>query len=325
MSNREIGGYLEIERNYGKEFFDGLALNTSRNCLQFLIRKRNIKKIYIPYYLCLVIEDTCIDEGVEIVYYHIDSYFNPMLDDVILNNNEYIYLVNYFGMLTNDYVEKMRDKYRNIILDNTHSFYSRPLESVDTIYNCRKYFGVPDGAYLISDLDVSNIYDHFSEASSLGRIYHLFGRFEKNAQAFYSSFLEAECELDNCDIQLMSKITHNMLCAIDYDKIYNIRVSNYAILANELSDSNLLSLSCNGTYMYPLLVNNGKELRTYLINHKIYVPKLWPDLDKFELNEFECNLFENLVLLPIDQRYSDNDMKYLLNIIKKFFELESEK
>ena len=35
MLNKEIGGYLEIERSYGKEYFSGLALNTSRNCLQF--------------------------------------------------------------------------------------------------------------------------------------------------------------------------------------------------------------------------------------------------------------------------------------------------
>ena len=320
MLNKEIGGYLEIERSYGKEFFNGLALNTSRNCLQFLIRERNIKKIYIPYYLCLVIEDTCINEGIEIIYYHIDCNFKPILDNVSLNDNEYIYIVNYFGMLSNDYLKEVEDKYVNVIFDNTHSFYSEPLDGVDTIYNCRKYFGVPDGAYLISNLDINNVKERFFEASSLGRIKHLFGRFEKDAQSFYEDFSQAECELDNCDIELMSKITHNMLCSIDYDGIYESRLRNYIILAKELSNVNLLNLNMNSTYMYPLLVSNGKELRTYLINHKIYIPKLWPSLDKFELNEFESNLFENLVPLPIDQRYSDSDMKYILDIIKKFLD-----
>lgn len=325
MLVKEIGGYLEFEKSYGQEFFGGLALNTSRNCLQFLIRERNIKKIYIPYYLCLVIEDTCVNEGVEILYYHIDDYFKPILDNIVLNDNEYIYVVNYFGMLSNDYIKEIKDKYLNIILDNTHSFYSEVLDGIDTIYNCRKYFGVPDGAYLISNLDISNVTERFVEASSLSRITHLFGRFEKDAQSFYGDFSNAEDELDNRNIELMSKITHNMLSFIDYNKIYESRLSNYSVLAEELSNINILNLDMNGTYMYPLLINKGKELRNYLIENNIYIPKLWPNLDKFELNEFESNLFENLVPLPIDQRYSNSDMKYILNMINKFLELESEK
>ena len=325
MLNKEIGGYLEVERNFGKEFYSGLALNTSRNCLQLLIRDKKIKKLYIPYYLCLVIEETCISEKVEIIYYHIDSSFKPILENVLLNDNEYIYIVNYFGMLSCEYIKKIRDKYKNIILDNTHSFYSKPLDGVDTIYNCRKYFGVPDGAYLISNLDINNIEKRFEEANSLSRIKHLFGRFQKDAESFYEDFSCAEGELDNCDIMLMSKITHNMLCSIDYDRVYKSRLKNYDVLAKELKEINLLKINRSGTYMYPLLVHNGSELRTYLIKNKIYVPKLWPNLDKFELNDFERNLFENLVPLPIDQRYSESDMNIILKVIEKFLELESEK
>ena len=324
MINKEIGGYLEIERNYGKEFYSSIALNTSRNCLQLLVREKKIKRLYLPYYLCLVIEETCISENIEIIYYHINNSFEPILDSVVLKENDYIYIVNYFGMLSCKYIKALKDKYKNIILDNTHSFYISPLAGVDTIYNCRKYFGVPDGAYLISDLDINNIDKQYEEADSLSRIKHLFGRFQKDAESFYEDFFYSECELDNNDIMLMSKITHNMLCSIDYDRVYNSRVENYDILAKKLKDINLLKINKIGTYMYPLLVNNGKKLREYLINNKIYVPKLWPNLDKFELNDFESSLFENLIPLPIDQRYSESDMNIILKTIKEFLELESE-
>ena len=42
---KEIGGYLEFERNQGEEFHKNcLALNTGRNCLRYLIRVRKIRK-----------------------------------------------------------------------------------------------------------------------------------------------------------------------------------------------------------------------------------------------------------------------------------------
>ena len=59
MKNREIGGYFSLEGKYdGIEFHKGISLNSGRNCLQLLIREYCIKKIYLPYYLCLVIKDT---------------------------------------------------------------------------------------------------------------------------------------------------------------------------------------------------------------------------------------------------------------------------
>lgn len=39
-----------------------------------------------------------------------------------------------------------------IILDNTQSFFQKPISGIDTIYSCRKYFGVPDGAYLSTNI-----------------------------------------------------------------------------------------------------------------------------------------------------------------------------
>lgn len=59
---KEIGGYLELEQNSGSEFrSNGIALNSARNCLRYLIRARKIKKIWLPKFLCSVISDTCLE------------------------------------------------------------------------------------------------------------------------------------------------------------------------------------------------------------------------------------------------------------------------
>ena len=43
---------------------------------------------------------------------------------------------------------------KNVIIDNVQAYFQRPIEGFDTLYSCRKYFGVPDGAVLYTDLEI---------------------------------------------------------------------------------------------------------------------------------------------------------------------------
>ena len=51
-----IGGYFSLELpHYGEYHKDAIRLNTGRNCLEYILRVRNYKKVYIPYYTCDVV------------------------------------------------------------------------------------------------------------------------------------------------------------------------------------------------------------------------------------------------------------------------------
>ena len=312
---KEIGGYFEIEENRGEEYYNYLTFNSSRNSLQFIVRRRNIKKIYLPYYLCLVVKGVLEKEDVEIIYYHIDEEFKPIIENY--DNETYVYVVNYFGLLDRTGIEQLNNKYKNMILDNTHAFFLEGFNNIDTIYNCRKYFGVPDGSYLYTNLEED---DFYKEASSMNRIKHLFGRYEDTASKYYESFVNADLTFENCDIELMSRITHNMLRGIDYNYIKNRRSENFKYLHNKLKNINEIEIKEENeyTFAYPLLIKNGNALRKKLIETKIYISKLWPGLDIFPLNTFEKSIFDDLVLLPIDQRYNEDDMEYICKIIKEW-------
>ena len=235
MKNREIGGYFSLEGKYdGIEFHKGISLNSGRNCLQLLIREYCIKKIYLPYYLCLVIKDTCLDEKVKIIYYHIDSNFLPNISTLELDDSSYVYIVNYFGFLNLNKIQKLKRMYKNIIIDNTHAFFDKVCKNIPTIYNCRKYFGVPDGAYLYANINNVNIYP---KAKSYSRIKHLIGRIEEGAPAYYSDFLIADKTFDHKNIELMSNFTHFLLSGIDYRFVKKVRRDNFLILNNYLSSS----------------------------------------------------------------------------------------
>lgn len=94
---KEIGGFLELELNHGLEFHErGIALNSGRNCLRYLIRARKIKQIWLPKLLCSAISDTCLEEKVEVLYYSVDEKLRPVLTE-IKDLEDWVYLINFYG------------------------------------------------------------------------------------------------------------------------------------------------------------------------------------------------------------------------------------
>ena len=312
---KEYGGYLEMEHYNGLEFHNNaIKLNSARNALRYLIKIRNIKSIYLPYYTCDSIEDACTKENIQINYYEIDDNFKPIFDKV-LDDNEYIYIINYYGMISNDDVISYKNKYKNIIFDNIQSFFQERVDGVDTIYTCRKFFGVTDGAYLYTDCDKKL---ELETDKSYDRVKYLVGRYENDAGSYYQDYQKNEELLDNLDIMYMSKITENILRSIDYDYVINKRKENFNYLHDNLKDINKININIinnNGLYMYPLLIDDGYKIRKKLQEKKIFIPCLWPNVGEDRTDAYYKA--QNILPIPCDQRYDINDMLYLINEIKK--------
>lgn len=311
----EIGGYLELE-NYSMPMLheDAIALNTGRNCLAYLIETNNIESIYLPYFICSAIIDICNKYKVRISFYHINDIDNNLNIDI--EDRAYLYVINYYGQLTNNKIIELKKRYNNLIIDNAHAYFQRPVQNVDTIYTCRKFFGVTDGAFLYTDKKLQRILERdFSHK----RAQFLLGRYEKSANEFYQDFLNNEEVLSHEKLKVMSKLTYNLLHGIDYVNVRNKRTQNYNFLYNNLEKINKLKLKrIEGAFSYPLHIENSKELRETLISNKIYIPILWPNV----LNEnlegtLEYDMAENILPLPCDQRYDKHDIEYIMKVIKK--------
>ena len=68
--------------------------------------------------------------------------------------------------------------------------------------------------------------------------------------------------------------------------------------------------------MYPLHVENGAELRKELQKEKIYIPTLWPAvLDICREGELEYDMAKNILPLPVDQRYTTDDMQHIVQTL----------
>lgn len=314
---KEIGGYFELEHLINNEYYKNLiSLNSGRNALIYILKSRKIEKVYIPYYLCHSVYNSLKRNNCNYEFYRIKKDFTPEFEKE-LNDNEYLYIVNYYGQFSNEKIGNLKNKYKNIIIDNTHAFFQKPLENIDTIYNCRKWFGVPDGAYLSTDIELNK---NLEKSKSGDKMKHLIGRFENIASDYYKDFKENDEKFDFEDLKLMSDLTHNLLGAIDYEKVKNIRNKNYFILEKTLRKFNKLKLNIpHVAFCYPLYIKNAEELRNYLVKEKIYIPILWPNvLVETDKNSIDYKYVMNILPIPCDQRYGEEDMEYIIEKIHKY-------
>ena len=307
---KEIGGYLELENFIGREYYqNSIALNTARNALAYLVKARSIKKIYIPYFLCDSVSGVCDREGIAYEYYHIDADFKPVFEREI-KDGEWVYIVNFYGQLKENDVLNYRNRFGRIIVDNVQAFFSEPIEDVDTIYSCRKFFGVPDGAYLISDCPRLDVDTDFSKE----RMKHILGRYEgSSASDYYADFKANDRSFVELPVRYMSRLTHNILGAIDYESCAAKRNENFSLLHRSLGGFNKLNLNIPyGPYMYPFYCADGMMIKKALAEKKIYVPTLWPNVLNFDGCELEKDYAQNILPLPCDQRYDREDMARII-------------
>lgn len=312
---REIGGYIELERFSLPMLHEGaLALNSGRNALAYLIRTREIKKLRLPRFLCDSVPKVCEREGAAYTLYDIGRDFLPA-QDFDLGEGEWLYLVNCYSQLSNEQLTAFAERYGRVIVDNAQSYFQKPLPGVDTLCTCRKYFGVPDGAFLYTDAAPIG---ELPRDESFSRMGFLLGRFERTANEFYGDFRANEERFEALPVMAMSRLTRNLLHGIDYAAVERRRRENFSYLHERLKDRNGLALRQTGTFMYPLLLENGKALRKKLQAEKIYIPTLWPDV--FQMSEpgsTEYAMAENILPLPIDQRYTTEDMAYMLDRLEQ--------
>lgn len=310
----EIGGYIELDKYRLPMLHENaIKLNCGRNALAYLIESKNIAKLYIPKFNCDCITDLSKRMKVDYDTYSIDKNFKPIFNSK-LNKDEYLYLINYYGQISNEEIKVYKDKYKNLIVDNAQAYFQMPVEGIDTLYTCRKFFGVSDGAILYTDLPLNC---ELEVDESFNRMRFVLGRFERNASEFYLESSKNNDLFDVEPVKYMSKLTYNLLHGIDYDYVGKKRTTNFEYLNRVFKDINQLQLCTpRGAFMYPLLISNGAEIRKELQQKKIYIPVLWPNvLNECSEDSIEYNYAKNILPLPCDQRYSEEEMEYMSKLI----------
>ena len=311
-----IGGYFELEINDNSSSFhlNAIALNTGRNALEYLLKSRKIQKMYLPYFTCEVLLEPLHKLKISYEFYSINEQLEPLFDFSVLKNEDAFLYTNYFG-IKDSYIKQLSMICKQLVVDNAQAFYSKPHNSEPTIYSARKFFGVADGAYLYCDEKLEQV---FEKDSSHDRMSHLLIRKDISAEAGYSNFVANDKLLENQSIKKMSPLTMFLLGKINYEVVAKKRIENYRFLDNALKSSNKFSLQLDSDsvpMVYPYWTKD-LTLRKRLLDNKIYTATYWTNVKEWcAEGSLEYKLTNEVVYLPIDQRYGNEEMKIIINLI----------
>lgn len=230
-----------------------IALNCARNSLRYVVRAFRIEEIYIPFYTCPTVWQALKKENCRIKFYHIDENFMPVVE---FNPNDYVLYTNYFGICSKNVLE-MSKKYKNLIVDNAHAFYSKPV-GIASFNSLRKFFDVFDGSFLYTD----KILDYELEKDSL--------------MEFSFTFEENEKRICNLDLSNMSNFTISKFKSINVEEEKTVRLKQFKGLDEILGINNKLKidLADNVPMVYPFMAED-KTVRKNLEKAGFYVEQYW--------------------------------------------------
>lgn len=323
-----IGGYFELELKRNESFIhsDGILVNSGRNAFEYILRVMDSKPdiIWLPYYTCDVMLQPLNRLGLNYKFYPINENFE--IDEwPIFNENEYIVINNYFG-IKDKYIKELAadpNKAPHIIIDNSQAWFSPAISGIRQFYSPRKFFGVPDGgvAYTIDSTRIE-----LERSTSFDSCLHLLKRIDLGPQDGYLDYRKNEIELDKSSLKSMSNLTRLLLASIDDGYVKIKRRSNYEYISSQLDSTNLLSLPNLNSFECPMVcpyLSKNPNLKKRLLDNDIFIATYWPNiLNTKNLESIEYKLAKNLVAIPIDQRYNENDMKRIIAIIKEYHDYD---
>lgn len=324
--NDSILSYL---KGYNTVFTD-----SGRSALRILLEYLNLRSVLIPRYICESVVD-CF-EGVDIYYYDIfeDMSLNvDTINEIVTNNKiDCIYLMHYFGKLQDgkkvEQLKHLKEANEIIIIeDTTHSFLSK-LETIGDYCICslRKWFAVPDGGVLYSTRYLPDFKLEVYNDNEIGR--KLLAMALKNLQIndldnynaeYRKLFQEFDKHLDiDKTNRRISPFSIGMLKTISVGDEIERRLKNYAFVSEKLP-SNIESVVLDGMNVplaYPIYIKDRDKFREYLISNNIFCAVHWPVADYFTIHEKEIST--KIISLPIDGRYSEKELTYMMNVINNY-------
>lgn len=307
--------------------FHCIYTSSGRSAIRLFRQFCKPSKVLLPDYMC----DCVINEFVDKAFYHINRDFSIDMNSLIQqidNDVSAVYLMHYFGHLQNENdlkrINTLREKYGFIIVeDTTHSIFSSPCTIGDyCICSLRKWLPIPDGGVLYSSKRLGNI--NFRNFNKWDANENINAMFIKNLHLKYNieckdiyrnKFKREEQIIDsNKDAYLMSDISKIFLKYLSVNDISKKRIENMNIL-NELGLNCCISFENNEIpFVFPMYLKNRDFVRTQLCDNNIYCPVLWPVECSF--NEVAKEISDNIIMIPIDQRYNSESMNFIVNNIK---------
>ncbi len=349
LFNKPIGGEHWFDTNLfnhelnNYENSDCTFLSGGQSAMNLIIRRLEIKEdetILLPSYLCPTIVQNMDRNRVNYGFYRINPDLSINCEDLHVQIGKHkvraVFFIDYFGFYHNgktlDCLNALKDQGIALIEDGAQMLWFERKKFIgDFVFNSYRKFLPIDGSLVLGETAESyeSVHDEYYEYMNtarmkitayvqygLGTVDEFVGLYAK-ADEFYGK---------STAINGMTEISMRLLNKVDGEYIGRVRRSNYAYLYDRLSihpqirpvmDKGLLEN--NIPIGFPVMIENRDPIRSSLRSQGIYCPVHWPILDEKWVHDYPDSIFltENLMTLPIDQRYGKDDLDRLIDAILK--------
>ena len=339
MQNRSeiIGGEFDVDlqslkySHSGNVCLDGLyKYSSGRSALYHILldvkKRNNISKILLPDYLYSSVVIAAEKADVEVVFY-------PLNDKLELEASLYeeecaVLLINYFGLQNLQkqvaYVRSL-NKDAVIIEDDVQGFYEFQKELIGVDYkftSLRKTFACPDGGLVKTEnlLPEVNTVNKFHQYKLAGSILKSLRKPEYYDDAVYLSMFEkGESMIDDEIAEGMSDMAVDIITKTDIDRLAYIRRRNAKFICDGLESlglNTILPVTEDKIPLFvPIYLDDRNKVRKYMFQHNCFCPVHWP-LEGMNVKK-GAEMAEHELSIIVDQRYTNADMEYILDLIAK--------
>jgi hypothetical protein len=318
IKHKAIGGYFELELPPANTtpYPDALRFQSARAAFLSLLREGRPRRIWAPKYICDSMLAPLLVEHVPICFYGIEENLS-ISTAVDLKEGDWLLFVNYFGICSeveNALLQRFNPD--QVILDHAQAFFAPRRHCVANLYSPRKFFGVPDGGLMISQLVKSEPVE--VDEGSVARSEYLLKRHDGPAENGYADYKRAEETLEEMTPRRMSRLTERLLGTIDFEALRVRRNDNFVFLHEKLGKLNRLALDpqhVDGPLCYPLQLDQPGA-RERLRQHRVFVPTYWPEVrNRAAAGDFELQLVDQCLPIPCDQRYERPDLEIIVKVL----------
>ena len=341
----EVGSEYHFETTSSSEFYEwptsSIFVASGRTPVLLLKELLGNQVLHYPDFFCWDVIKFWKSHGIKTKSYDVsftDGRFKVNFNSV--PRRGVVLAVNFFGCDDSKAWESFKTENDILLIeDHTHSPASGWARNSNADYafsSLRKTLPISDGCIFWSpnssklpsaELPVFNSTIK-TEAMKLKTEYLDGGDIDK--ETFLDLFSEGETYIANCE---PSKISEEALVQVikgyPVDNIV-IRKKNFETFLKALSDItlkqiNLLDYLCSEIPFGVIFTCDTPavraKLRRYLIDNKVYCPVHWPQA-KGKVTDKSFALAERIITIPIDQRYSLQDVVLVAQIVNRFFENE---
>jgi dTDP-4-amino-4,6-dideoxygalactose transaminase len=298
----------------------------------------------LPIYTCASVIRPFLNKGYAVEFFDIEAdlsvSWNKLEEQILLYNPDVLLFHAYFGFDTHqaigEHIAFLRKSGVAVIEDLTHSLFSgfKKSDADFHVASVRKWLPIPDGGLVFSaasPLQAPTLCTHEALVETNLKAFQEKYRYTQSLDPeaknkYLKLFSQADQMLaSDSNFYRMSDPALRIIQNTDYLQMKRSRRENYDFLLSNIKGIDFIKPVFNELpndvvpLFFPVFVEaDRRELRNHMTANEMYLPVHWPVPKRIEgqLTPNAETIYSRILSIPIDQRYTTEDMSRLADLLK---------